>query len=137
MGNFSIDFSENSIWFCQQALSCVLSRTILPVVFDILVQSSTHGNVKELSTTTDGENRLFLVNSFLDKGQFEDISLKVVVIAINDFRFTIEFWIDILPTCQDELVNQTDIVASHFLITNRQDDGNSSSVFNSFNKAFC
>ena len=85
MGNFSIDFSKNSIWFCHQTLSCVLGRTILPVVFDILIQSSTHGNVKELSPTTDGENRLFLVNSFLDKGQFKDISLKVVVIAINGF----------------------------------------------------
>ena len=27
--------------------------------------------------------------------------------------------INILPTCQDELVNHTDIVAGHFLITNR------------------
>ncbi|CKW36875.1 Uncharacterised protein [Mycobacterium tuberculosis] len=89
------------------------------MVFDILVQSSTHGNVKELGTTADRENGLFLFNSFLDEGQFEDISLKVIIIAINGFGFAIEFWIDILPTCQDELVNQTDIVAGHFLITNR------------------
>ena len=119
MGNFSIDFSENSIRFCHQALSCVLSRTILPMVFDILVQSSAHGNVKKLSPTTDRENRLLLFDSFLDEGQFKDIPLKVVVIAIDGFWFTIEFWINILPTCQDELVNHTDIVAGHFLITNR------------------
>ena len=119
MGDFSIDFSKNSIRFCHQALGCVLCGTILPVVFDILIQSSTHGNVKELGTTADRKNWLFLFNSFLDEGQFEDISLEVVVIAIDGFWFTIEFWINILPTCQDELVNHTDIVAGHFLITNR------------------
>lgn len=91
MRDFSIDFLENGIWFCHQALSCVLNRRILPMVFDILVQSSTHGNVKELGTTADRENGLFLFNSFLDEGQFEDISLKVIVIAINGFGFAIKF----------------------------------------------
>ena len=37
MRDFAIDFSKNSIWFGDKPLSGVFSGTILPMIFDILI----------------------------------------------------------------------------------------------------
>ena len=69
----------------------------LPVIFDMLIESSAKSNINQLQTAANSHDRLVLAQSFFQECQLKLIADNIVIIAVNGFFFPIKLWVNILP----------------------------------------
>ena len=90
----------------------------LPVVVDILVKRPAHSYIIELHASANCKDRLLSSYCFLDQGQLEKVTLEQVIIANNLLLCSIKLRRNMLTTCDDQLVNQGNIVLSRCWVSN-------------------
>ena len=85
---------------------------------DILVKCPAHGYIVELHASANRKDGLLCSYCFLDQGQLEKVTLEQVIIANNLLLCSIKLRRNMLTTCDDQLVNQGNIVLSRCWVSN-------------------
>ena len=110
-------------------------RIFLPVVVDILVKCPAHSYIVELHASANRKDRLLSSYRFLDQGQLEKVALKQVIVTDNFLFCSIKLRRDMLTTCDNQLINQGNIVLSRCWVSNRKDEGDAPRFLNPLDKA--